>query len=199
MSLNHRYADFGTRAEPSAASDVLNPDGLEDLRLEAFENGYQAGWEDATKAHQEDSARALDALSQSLQDMSFTYHEAYGKIALAIKPLLLQFVAKLMPRVAEKSLHAHVLHEVTSLFDAQVDGAIELAVAPSNLDPLKDLLTQSLTVPFAIIADPNLSHGQVFLRVGAAEREINLDAVVEASDEAVAAFLEQAHMESEHG
>lgn len=199
MSITHRYADFGSCDTGDIPEGRQNVDTLEDERLTAFENGYQAGWDDSTKAHQDDNARALADVAQHLQDLSFTYHEAYGKIALALKPLLTQFVTKLMPDILEQSLHAQILHEVTALLEAQAGEAIELAVAPASLEPIKALLTEQLQTPFNIVAEPTLTNGQVYVRVGHAEREINLDGVRAATAEAVAAFFDHAQVETDHG
>lgn len=199
MSLLHRYADFGAQGEADEASVTRNADSLEDERLEAFENGYQAGWDDSTKAHQEDGERVLADVAQNLQDMSFTYHEAYGKIAQAMKPLLTQFVTKLMPAVAQMGLHAHVLQEINILLDEQADGAIELAVAPACLAPIDAILSDQMSVPFKIVAEPTLTEGQAYVRVGASEREINLDAILTATADAVAAFFDQAKKDTDDG
>tara|TARA_R110002094_G_scaffold16487_14_gene28049 strand:- start:29 stop:628 length:600 start_codon:yes stop_codon:yes gene_type:complete len=199
MSLLHRYADFGTQGVGDQASVMRNADSLEDERLEAFENGYQAGWDDSTKVHKEDGERVLADVAQNLQDMSFTYHEAYGKIALAMKPLLTQFVTKLMPAAIQRGLHAHILQEVATLLDAQADGAIELAVAPACLGPINDVLSDQLSVPFNIVSEPALTEGQAYVRVGASEREINLDAVLTATADAVAAFFDQAQKDTDDG
>lgn len=199
MSLLHRYADFGALADNGPNADADRSDSQEDARLEAFENGYQAGWDDSTKAHEEDGTRALSDVAQHLQDMSFTYQEAYGKIVLALEPLLLEFVAKLMPDLARKCLPAQVLQEIKSLLRTQADGAIELAVAPDALDCINDAVADSLANPFTITADPSMTAGRVFVRVGTVERDINLDAVTSAAADALAAFSDQIHKDTQDG
>ena len=56
MSIAHLLEDFGeTHAHAPIAMDDVS---LEDERLEAFEAGYQAGWDDAVKAQTEDARRS---------------------------------------------------------------------------------------------------------------------------------------------
>ncbi len=57
MSVSHRYRNFGeaNRPEPEAAKDTAA--ALEAEKLASFEQGYQAGWEDATKAQADEKSR----------------------------------------------------------------------------------------------------------------------------------------------
>lgn len=200
MSIGHLYSDFGdaqygtTPAEPG--SDNMQ---LEEARLAAFEDGYQAGWDDATKAHEQDQQKALSDLSQTFEDMSFTYQEAFSKLTVAMQPLLTMIVTKLLPEVARKSLGAHILAEVAELLKTQSSGICEIAVAPAALTIVEDVATRIPQLPFRFSADPALEQGQAFIRNGDTEREINLDTIQESIAEAVAAFFEQTEREMQNG
>lgn len=193
MAVSHRYIDFGNESAPQA-EDVS--DALEEVKLDAFETGYQAGWDDAVKAHAAETDKVTSELSQRLEDMSFTYHEVQTKMALALKPLMVGCVTKLLPEIATKSLHAHVLQELGTLIDSTSGKAIEIAVSPDHKAALHDILQDRLSLPFQIAADPALTSGQVYVRVGEAEREIDLDAVLQGIAEAVEAFFEHVNPET---
>ena len=92
MPLLDRYNDFGSFSDPILTTDAASSDEQESVRLEAFEKGYQAGWDDSSIAHQTEREKVSSELAQNLQDMSFTYHEAYAKLSLAMKPLLTKCV-----------------------------------------------------------------------------------------------------------
>ena len=66
MSLSHRYRNFGgskASAEPtSEAASETN----EDQQLQAFEKGYQAGWDDAVKAQADSIAKVSAEFGQNL-------------------------------------------------------------------------------------------------------------------------------------
>jgi flagellar assembly protein FliH len=200
MTMTHLYDDFGS-AEYSLgdAAAALTEDGLEDVRLSAFEKGYQAGWEDATKAHEADHEKLSTDLAQTLQDMSFTYHEAFSKLSLAMQPLMTKIVTKILPEIARKTLGTHVMTEVANLMKIEGDGAVELAFAPENLTLIEDLVSGAAPLPFKLTADANFSGGQVFVRVASSEREVNLDAVQASIAIAVDAFFDQTQKEMNHG
>jgi flagellar assembly protein FliH len=197
-SIAHRYHDFGkelSRAEAEAQS----AQATEEESLEAFERGYQAGWDDAAAAHESEQAKATSELSQKFQELSFTYHEAYAKLALSIKPLMTKFVTTLLPEVAHHALGAQIMAEVEKLLDINGEGALEIAVAPENLEQMTELLSSESAPPFAIVEEPTLSAGQVYIRVNSDERQINLDAVLTAVTDAVEAFFDSAEKEAQHG
>lgn len=198
-SLSHRYFDLGS-AESKAPQQISIPDDtLEEVQLASFETGYQAGWEDAAKAQASNADRAVIDMAQNLQDMSFSHHEAYLKLSSAMKPLFSQIVDKLLPKVARRLVGMHIVDQMTELMDSHAETAIQIAVAPDNLDDLQALLSDMVRVPFSLSAEPTLGSGQAYLRVGTAEREINLDAVLSGISEAIGAFYEQTKEEMTDG
>mgnify|MGYP003515970463 CR=1 FL=1 len=56
------------------------PSADQESRLEAYEQGYRAGWEDAAAAHAEDQRRIRVDLARSLQALGFTYQEARAHV-----------------------------------------------------------------------------------------------------------------------
>tara|TARA_R110002095_G_scaffold27286_1_gene27446 strand:- start:962 stop:1564 length:603 start_codon:yes stop_codon:yes gene_type:complete len=199
MTLSHLYDDFGSTAY--AAEDMqtsLTEDGLEDVRLGAFEKGYRAGWDDAKNAHEADREKLSVDLAQALQDMSFTYHEAFSKLTLSMQPLLTNIVTKLLPNIAQETLCAHVAAEVSALMKAESEGCVEIAVVPENVALIEQALSDQPTLPFLLTPDPRLGKGQVFLRLSNTEREINLDAMQNSILAAVDAFFEQTRKDANH-
>lgn len=199
MTLSHRYSDFGdltsTPDEPLSRSESA----LEDEKLQAFENGYQAGWDDAVKAHEDDQGRIAADFAQNLQEMSFTYVEASAKLTRAMRPLMQQIVTKLLPELAQQTVGLHVLEQLNALADAQLEDAIEITVSPGNLDAISALMEAQRNAPFKLKAEAALGEGQVQLRVGGKEREIDLDAVTKGIRDALEAFFEQAGQEPSNG
>ena len=191
MSLSHRYDNFASLAESDDQSKGLNDGSVEDAKLQSFEEGYQAGWDDAVKAHETARDRVAADFAQNLQDMSFTYHEAYSKLSSAMQPLFSQIITKLLPDLRARTLGAHVLTQMNNLMRDQAENAIEIAVSPACLDTLNEILSSATNVPFLIIAEPALGDGQVYLRVNKEEREINLDAVTTGISEALDAFFQE--------
>lgn len=198
MSLSHRYSNFSSLAVSGHLPERIDVDIVEDAKLQAFEDGYQAGWEDALKAHEGAKEKISADFSQNLQDMSFTFHEAYAKIGIAMKPLLSQIVSKVLPKLTHKTMAAHVLAQMSDLIANEAEHAIEIAVSPRNLDALTEMLQGATNIPFEIIAEPALGEGQVYLRANSQEREINLDAVTCGISEALDAFFQQIEQEPQN-
>ncbi len=200
-SIAHRYRDFGSSLseDEDAPESALPEEQVEDLQLASFDAGYQAGWEDALKAQQESSGQATINAAQHLQDMSFTYREAFLKLSEAMQPLLSQIVHKLLPEVSHQVLGVHILQQLNALMEANAENAIEIVVSQSEEEGLQEALKNVAGVPFEIRADPVLLPGQAFLRVNNAEREINFKHVLEGISDAVEAFYDQTKLENSNG
>ena len=199
MSISHRYTDFGDTAFEDEDAEKIGDERLEEIKLGAFEKGYKAGWDDATKAYADGREKQVAETAQTLQDMSFTYHEAYGKLSLAMQPLVSKIVTSLLPKVARETLGAHIRAELETLLKSQADGALEIAVHPGFGAALETALQGHVPTPFAIREDGSLTAGQAIVRVGRAERAIDLDALQTEISEAVTAFFDQPSKETPNG
>ena len=201
MSLSHLYQDFGPVGIEPATILGIQDDSLEDLKLEAFENGYKAGWDDATKAHESEQERAIIAVTQRLEDLSFTHTEAITKMTSAMQPLLSKITLCLLPEIAKNALGAHVAEQLDELLKEEAQSAVEIAVAPETLEPLKKQLEGRSNLSLDFTAEPILTSGQVYLRSRKAEREVNLDTVLDGIKIAIDAFFTEIQQEedSRHG
>lgn len=200
MSINHLYSDFSAQPHNSDSAESGANDALqEEASLAAFEKGYQAGWDDAAKAHRETQQATLSDLSQTFQDMAFTYQEVFSKFTLAMQPLLTSIVTKLLPEAARTSMGAQILAEATRMLKSQSDGFCEIFVAPDALPVVEDIAKRVPQLPFEFSTDPDLRGGQAFIRYGEVEREIDLDSVQQSIAEAVEAFFEQIEGGLQHG
>lgn len=189
MSITHLLEDFDTAQ--GGAQVILTDASLEDERLAAFETGYQAGWDDAVKAQEEDVRRITADLAQNLQDLSFTYNEAHVAVMQALRPLLMQMTAAVLPRLAQESLGprlAEMLHDL-----ARDRGGLRAEIAASAADAprITHLLDTDPAITADLIEDDTLGPGQVYLRIGEAEHEIDLGEVLAGIDAAIRGFFDQ--------
>ena len=198
-AVSHRYRDFGRETSDDPADPSMPPDALEDMRLAAFDSGYQAGWEDAVKAHGEENERTTSAIAQNLQDLSFTHHEAFLKLTAATRPLMDQIVRKLLPDIARRALAAHLLDEISQLMAEHAGKSFQITVAPDQHDEVEAVLKGLGQVPFTLGTDRLLSTGQGYLGVDDQEREIDLDSVIVNIAGAFDAFYNDIQKESDHG
>ena len=62
------YQDFGTDSGAGAQAAPSTSDEFEEAKLQAFENGYQAGWDDLTKAQSNLELTISSTLATNLQE-----------------------------------------------------------------------------------------------------------------------------------
>jgi flagellar assembly protein FliH len=148
----------------------------EEQRLAAFEEGYRAGWDDATTAEDQEAGRISSELSHTLKDLSFTFHEARTHVLLAIGPLVRDIVAKILPPIAAQSLPQMVLDRVQGDLQLAAESPMQLTAGPATLEALQKVMPADPGFPLTLVAEPTLAPGQVYLRSSRGEVEINLDA-----------------------
>lgn len=177
-SIHHKYADFsgfGTKAATENADD----EKLEDLKLQSFEEGYQAGWADAIKACEAEEKSVAAELQQSLQDMSFTYVEALTKLTNALRPLLQTMVAKVLPKAVECTLASHLAEQLETLMKGQIAQEASVRLGPKS----KELIEQSLSqaqhkMALSLVVDPQMPEGQMHFKIGTAEAKLEFDTLL---------------------
>jgi flagellar assembly protein FliH len=198
MSISHLLEDFGRAASP-ATPEPMTEEDLETLRLEAFENGYKAGWDDSLKAQAEDAMRIRDDFARNLQDLSFTYHEAHSHVMQSVTGLLEDIVALVLPEAMRKTLGLRVVEQLTEM--AEIAGAqeVEIVSAPSDLLLIQSFLEAEAGFPVTATADDTLAEGQVFLRMSGQERQIDLDPVIAGIRDAVETLLQETERSVRHG
>jgi flagellar assembly protein FliH len=189
MTITHLLEDFDLAQDGERV--VLSDVSLEDERLAAFETGYQAGWDDAVKAQAEDARRITADLAQNLQDLSFTFEDAREAVMQALRPLLLQMTAAVLPRLAAESLGprlADMLHDM-----ARKQGGLraEIAACAADMPRIAPLLEGAPAIVADLIEDATLAPGQVYLRLGETEQEIDLAEVLAGIDAAIRAFFDE--------
>ena len=162
---------------------------LEEARLAAYETGYSAGWEDAVAAQSNDQARIQADLARNLQTLSFTYHEARGHVLRTLEPLLRDMVAKVLPELARQTLGQIVLDTLRPVAATLADLPVSVVLHPSSRAAVEALLQTQSGLPFAIVEEPSLGEGQVYLRFGQSEQQIDLDGVIAAISGAVENFF----------
>lgn len=191
--------DFGT---PSAlgGQQIVSDDVLENERLEAFDKGYRAGWDDAIKAKSEEGNAVSDGILRALQNMSFTYHEVHAQVFSNLGPLFDEILQKTLPRVALDSLGAHIADQLAALACDVGTVQIEIAVAPGASGQVVLLVNgTSSSLPITVVESPDVPDGRADLRLGRKEFTVDLNAVTEQIAEAVHAVLYDSAETSAYG
>lgn len=195
MSVSHRYRNFGSAGRAESSGKPESDDQIEQDKLAAFEAGYQAGWDDSTKAQADTRDQISSDFARSLQEMSFTYHEALSKLTLSLKPVMTEIIDRLLPELVAQSLAGHILEQIEELLKGGVSQQIEIVVAPQNVDLVRRIGDEKIDSPFTVIGEPAVADGQAFVRIGSNEQEIDISSVVAGISGAMNAFFFEAQKE----
>lgn len=169
---------------------VLDQVALEDAKLASYDQGYSAGWEDAVAAQSEEQGRMRDDLSRHLQALGFSYQEARMHVLKAIEPLLVEIVGRLLPDLARETLAPVVLEALMPMAEAMADTPVTLVMNPAARQAIEMLLDRATGLPLILQEEPTLGEGQVYLRMGAAETQVDLDRAIADITAAVRGFFD---------
>lgn len=198
-SIAHRYTDFGNLILDPDDPDAVPPEAMQDEKLRAFDDGYQAGWTDAEKNVREEQVSIGTDFVHSLQDLAFTYQEALARLNRGLRPMFEQIIDKLIPEVLGPALRAHLVAELLRLTEGQTEGYVILRVSDSDLSTVEDLIADAeLKLSVTIEPDYGLTQGQLLLSLETCEREINLDKIGQSIIAALTAFNFHSQSETAH-
>jgi len=182
---------FSAQEKPTQTQTViLDRMALEDEKLASYDKGYRAGWDDANAAQTEDQIRIRAELARNLQSLGFSYHEARTHILKAIEPLMLQVVGRLLPEIARETLAPFVLETLMPLAEGLGDSPVVLVLNPTARPAIEALLEQATGLPVTIQEEPTLGEGQVFIKLGTVEAQVDLDQATADIAAAVRGFFE---------
>jgi flagellar biosynthesis/type III secretory pathway protein FliH len=198
MALKLEVFDTGD-TDSGAQTVVLDTMILEETKLAAYEKGYSAGWEDAVAAQSEDQSQIRADLARNLQGLSFTFHEARDHVLRALEPLLTQITTKLLPVLAHDVLPAKILEVVLPMARDLADAPITIVINSAARPAIEALMEHTSGLPISIVEEPSLSEGQVYLRLGDTENQINLDRATQDISKAVRGFFDLPERERKHG
>ncbi|NBC88821.1 MAG: hypothetical protein GVX90_04915 [Alphaproteobacteria bacterium] len=176
----------GRPGMPAVPSDAA--DDREEEQLAAFEKGYGAGWEDAAKAHAEEQERISADFARALQDMSFSFHEAHAAFQAEAEALIRGLVETVLPAALEPALAAMIRDRAQALAET-AEVTVEIVVAPDNVARVEGLAAGRPAPPMRVVGEDSLGAGQAFIRFGATEEKIDLDAALAELRAAVSGYL----------
>ncbi len=189
MTQPFRLETFDTDGQDGEAIH-MNLADLEEAKLASFEKGYSAGWEDAVAAQEGEAAKLRADLGRNLQALAFSYHEARSHVLRALKPLLHDMVAKVLPRLARESVGMVALEKLMPLAEKLAESPLTVVVSPESRETVEAILRARAGFPLQFIEEPSLSDAQVYLHFDDSETRIDLDAVTASMVAAVTAFFQ---------
>ncbi|WP_353473616.1 ABC transporter ATP-binding protein [Salipiger sp. H15] len=198
--LRSYFEDFSTPAAGMASSrDAPGEAEVETAKLESFDTGYRAGWDDAIKAQSEETGRISSDFAQNLQDLSFTYNEAYRQVLDGVTPLLEEMLRALLPGLLHETLGLHLSEQLAQMAEEIARREVVIAVAPGTAAQVAPLLARDFGFPLRLEEDETLAEGQADLRFGETERQIDLSGLLQEVSRAVEGFAHDNRRNAAHG
>ena len=190
MARNRLLEDFAPAPQTVLAS--ARSEGLaEEQRLIAFEQGYQAGWDDAIAASDEDQSRVTADLASQLRDLSFGFHEARAHVLSGVEELITSVMQSLVPRIGSEVLPLLVVEHLSELVQGASNMPVKLRVAPANRSAIEAALPAEPGFPLSIEASEACAVGQVGFVMGRTESELHLDECFARIEEEVTKFFSE--------
>jgi len=173
MSISHLLETF-EEINPDEDLGQSPDDQRTDHELAVFERGYKAGWDDCTAAAEQSGTALSAAFAQNLNDLSFTYHEAYSAIVRSIEPLVRQLVETTLPDLASDSLGQKLGAEMTQIARTHAGSQLLITCHPSRRTMVQSALPDGLSLTVSVAPDDRLAADQISLRFAEVEREIDV-------------------------
>ncbi|WP_420861745.1 hypothetical protein [Algirhabdus cladophorae] len=159
---------------PSGSPAVMAGDEqAEDIRLAAFEDGYRAGWDDASKTNQDNQNKLSMDLVQCFQDFSFGHAEARQHVIKSIEPVLSEVVAKVLPKTAELALVPMVVDAIMDMLSEASQQPVTILVSPENETAVSGSLPDDVAEVVQIEPDPVVGLNQA--RLVGTSKTVELD------------------------
>lgn len=175
----------------AAAERVAGPDPSEtetDARLATFEQGYAAGWDDASAAHRDERAATEEQVARALLSLSLTATDARRHVLHSLRPLIDAIATQLAPALARDSLAALLAETLLPLAEERAGTPVTIRLHPAARPAAEAHLSRLPQLQLAIVDDASLGAGQVLLSAGPAGARIDLDDAVASVTAAVQAF-----------
>ncbi len=170
-----------------------------EVKAKGFEEGYKAGWDDATRAALEENQRLNAELARNMQNLGFTYHEARSHMVRAVEPVLRLLVEKILPRAVSATIGERILEEIQPFLEKSLDAPVEIFASPSQSAIVEEKIGSLATFPMVVAPEQSLAEGQVHLRLGKSEKQLDGADFLARVSEALEAVLNANHQGAEHG
>ncbi len=181
-----RLEDFGPRSAPLQRA----PAGAADPQDTRFDDGYNAGWDDAMSQVETEQTAASETLRERVSELRIDRGAAMAAALRSLEPILRDVFDKVLPRAAERSFLPTLMEELGDVLNDDV-AKLSVVVSPEDATRLLRLLARSGLDDgrVSVRAEPALSLSQALIRWEDGERRLDFETVLSDLDEALDTFL----------
>ncbi len=123
-----RLETFLKAEEPPAPAQQAS-EALEEIKLDAYERGYVAGWEDSERQAEREALETRARVERQLEALSFTYHDARGHVLRAMEPVLHAMLETVVPEAARAAVIPGVIAQLLPLAQSLSEAPVTLRIA----------------------------------------------------------------------
>ncbi|GAB5448919.1 FliH/SctL family protein [Gymnodinialimonas sp.] len=193
LILKDFASPYTTQSLHSMEAEVPPADQLQDETdaLESYDAGYKCGWADCAAAEVDERTAIGADLAKNLSEAQLTYETARRDVIAALGPFFADVAATLLPKIASAALAPTVLAELGALAEDQTEAEIEIRAAPSACAALERLGETEQLSGLTVRPEPAFAEGQVSIRVGSEQRDLDMASAANRIADAVADFAAQ--------
>lgn len=176
----HRFLETFSQSPGPPSAPPEAQDLMEAARAEGYEAGYASGWDDAIASDQTSRMRMAAEFERNIQNLAFTFAEAVTHVRGELRGFLTDIVDQFFPAIAPEALRGHVAAELLRLGEERMDVPVQIVTSPDCNQMIAEMLKADFSLDVALVEDSSLSPGQVYVRLGAREMEVDLGPLIKA-------------------
>lgn len=188
---HHPFLESFDRSPVEKARDKAIEAAIEAAKTEAYEAGYASGWDDALASGKSARLKLEAEFERNIQSLALTFAEAVTHVRGELVGLLDAITSQFLPETAPSVLREHIKSELLKLGDELTDVPIQVVASDDCAATVTEMIGDEATKNIEVIQDATLADGQVFLRLGQREVEIDLKPLVRAVTGQLQAMNEQ--------
>lgn len=194
MSGKEFFEDFSVSRASLSNAKSGNAD-----QLASYESGFQAGWDDAMAANQENSNHISASLARNLEAIDFTMAEAQSQLLCGLKPILDEVGKTLLPEIRSLALRDHISKEIENCLRTYTSSTIALVVSEADQQGVKELLSRTPeTSKIALEVKSTLAEGQAYITCAQTDRKIDISQSIQEIISSFDSILDPQEQEKSH-
>jgi len=168
--------DFSDIAPEQVEDDPPPKEDIDALKLEAFQNGYKSGWDDAVKQASQEHKNIGEELSRNLRDARLTYEETRQEILSYVEDLLKEVFSTLLPSLRPECLTSAAAVALDQLPSTE---GISVSLSPDDFEPAKEILSSITENELAFSCEAALASGQARIVCLGGEAAVDVGILIE--------------------
>lgn len=150
---------------------------FETAKLEAYERGYSAGWEDCAAGHHQNMLQFRAELATALNEYAFSACEARHAVLASLRPVFDALMATFVPALAQVAVVERAKEVLSSLSQRATEPGVTIFAHPELVPFLEEEALNQTALRVFVQEDQGMSPGQIRFCRGQGETHVDIDEV----------------------